>query len=288
MMRSIIFAIIFALFFPLSLHAGPAGLRIHFLDAGEGDAVLITTASGESALIDCGNLITGHQVSEYIKKQNIRILNHLILTHYDPDHIGGAFFIAQELGIERAYDNGQNISGLSDMHRWYESLIRKNQDYRALRAGTAIELDKEVMLQVLWPPENFSSQDSNANCLVLLLTYNKFRCLLMADAPYEVERKLLAQRMFPRVDILKVGHHGAADATSESFLAATRPHIAVISVNASNLRGYPAEEVLERLENSTVKVIYRTDIAGDIIADISLNREEKIEIKITNSKQGKD
>ncbi|MCK4618260.1 hypothetical protein KAT45_05070 [Candidatus Aerophobetes bacterium] len=70
-----------------------------------------------------------------------------------------------------------------------------------------------------------------------------------------------------RADLLKVGHHGAEDATSQEFLEAVSAGIAVISVDKDNFWGYPSARVLERLKKVGVKV-YRTDREGDVVLSI--------------------
>lgn len=255
-----------------------AKLKLHFIDVGEGDAILIELANGKTCLIDTGNLITGFKVVKYLEKQGIRDLDYLILTHPDLDHIGGAFFILQMLEVKNIYDNGQNLDKYSNIYRWYEELVRKNKNYKCLKANDILYADN-VVLKVLWPPEPFQFSDSNANSLVIMLAYGKFRCLLGADLTVPAEKKLLEQEVDLKADVLKVNHHGAGDANSEEFLAAVSPKIAVISIDKANIRGYPAEEVISRLKKLEIQ-FYRIDVDGDIILTIYPSTDKEFEIKI--------
>lgn len=74
-------------------------LKIHFLDVGEGDAILIQ-ARNENVLIDTGNLLSGYKIVDYLKKNKVKKVKYLIITHPDLDHILGAFFILPKLRVK--------------------------------------------------------------------------------------------------------------------------------------------------------------------------------------------
>jgi len=117
------------------------------------------------------------------------------------------------------------------------------------------------------------SSDFNAFSLVIMVRDDGFSCLLTGDLTASGERELLKRGVNLEADVLKVGHHGAEDATTEEFLEAVSPQIAVVSVNKGNFWGYPSARVLERLKKAGVKV-YRTDRDGDIILKIPLELVE--------------
>jgi competence protein ComEC len=85
--------------------------------------------------------------------------------------------------------------------------------------------------------------------------------LLEGDAEATREQEIIGGQ--PGADLVKVGHHGSRNATSEEFLAAVQPHYALISVGMRNNFGLPAGATLERLERSGV-VTYRTDLDGAV------------------------
>lgn len=283
--RYILLIFILLILCPISTFGDVKNLRIHFLNVGEGDSILIETPEGENILVDTGNFISGYKVVKYLKQNNIYTLDHLIFTHPDLDHIGGAFFVLQMLKVKNVYDNGQNLAELvkySDIYRWYEELVRKDKGYKTLRAKDIIFLDG-LTLRVLWPPPSFTPSDFNANSLVIMLEYGRFRCLLTADLTIPGERKILEEKVDIKADILKIGHHGASDASCKEFLTAVSPRVAIISVNKANSRGYPAEEVISRLKKTGIK-LYRTDVDGDIILTIYPSTDKEFEIKINKIK----
>jgi len=256
------------IFFSFSLFAEDQ-LKIHFIDVGEGDSVFIEAPSGKNALIDAGNSITGFKVMKYLSDRNIDKINHLIFTHPHLDHIGGSFFIVQNFQVEKIYDNAQDLSQLiaeEDIYRWYHELVRKNSNYRALKANGQLSIS-EVNLEVLWPNQPVLSSNFNTNSLVIMIKYKDFRGLLMADATVPVEKALLKADRNIKAQVLKVGHHGSDDASHFEFLRAVSPEAAIVSVNKNNIRGYPAKEVLARLRK-VKSVVYRTDQGGTVIVTV--------------------
>ncbi len=242
--------------------------RIHFINVGEGDSILLEI-EGKSALVDTGNLISGPRLVKYLKEKGIEKLDYLILTHPHPDHIGGVFFILPALKVERIYDNGQDLDGARKtyaIYRWYEDLVRKRKDYAVLISGDSLNLGS-LTLEVLWPPGVPTSSDFTAFALLIMVKGGGCSCLLTGDLSAAGERELLKREVNLKADVLKVVHHGAEDATSEEFLEAVSPGIAVISVDKDNFWGYPSARVLERLKKAGVKV-YRTDREGDIVLSI--------------------
>ncbi|MBN2483483.1 MAG: MBL fold metallo-hydrolase [Candidatus Omnitrophica bacterium] len=257
-----ILCILFA--WPFSVNG--ASLRIHFIDVGEGDCILIQTPESKNVLIDAGNFISAYRIKEYLKKQNIENLEYLIFTHPHFDHIGGGFTIFQEFDVKQVCDNGQNISTVketSDVYRWYDRLIRQDKRYRALQRGDAWYVDR-VRFNVFWPGYGRSGGDFNINSLVIMVEYNTFRCLLMADLPATSEKGLLELDDGLSADILKISHHGADNGNSQLFLGKVSPKIAVISVDKNNVRGYPSTDTLDKLNMLKIKT-YRTDRDGDIV-----------------------
>ena len=244
-------------------------LKIHFLDVGEGDSILIEIPKGKAILIDTGNPITVSKVIDYLEKNDIRHLEYLILTHPHLDHIGGVFWLSRAMPIRKIYDNCQDLSQIAksqDIYRWYQDLIRGDSRYNCLTANDKLIIDG-VMISVLWPPRPLIFSDFNTNSLVIMVKYNDFRGLFTGDLTAQAEAELLNRKINLTSDILKVPHHGAADASSKEFLGAVSPEVSIISVNKDNIRGYPNNAVLDRLKEVGSK-IYRTDQDGNIIVTI--------------------
>jgi len=250
----------------LSCSRQEKALEIHMIDVGEGDSILIQTPKGENILIDVGNPITGYRVAEYLKERGIKKIDHLIFSHPDQDHIGGTFFVMQMFDVKKTYDNGENLTGLfrkSDFYYWYHDLVRKHAGYREIHAGDKIEV-KGIDLKVIWPPSPFSFKAFNPNSVVLMLQYGEFKALFTGDLIESSEKKLLATGIDLKADLLKAGHHGSYDSTSESFLDAVFPKVVLISANHGERRNYPASSVLKKLESREIPT-YWTEKHGSIL-----------------------
>lgn len=270
--RRIPLSTLFLLFFYsiviISSAWGGDRLVVTFLDVGEGEAIYFDAPTGEKILIDAGNLITGRRLVNFLKKQNVNALDALFITHPHPDHMGGVFHLLQDedIRIKAVYDNGQSIPALPehDVYRWYAYLAR-NDDYGVAGKGDIFSYGK-LKLKVLWP-EAPVSRNWNENSLVLMAVYGDVSILLMGDANKNVEDKLLKGGGL-KAEILKVGHHGADDASGEDFISAVSPDYAVISTNDGNLRGYPDPSVLGMLRKKGIKVL-TTYSEGDIIMEVN-------------------
>ncbi len=279
-MKKVWVLLIFALFVTSPVVAQDRSLKIHFLDVGEGDSVLVEAPNGETVLIDAGNFITGLDVVKYLEKNNIYELDYLVFTHPHLDHIGGAFFVSQMLKVKNIYDNGENLNKIiesQDIYRWYYDLVRRSNKYSVLGAGDSLFLGS-VELGILWPPRPLVFYDFNVNSLVIMVKYRDFRCLLAGDLTIPAEVELLKKKSLLKADILKVGHHGASDASSNDFLEEVSPKIAVISLDKDNIRGYPNSEVLMRLEKIGAK-IYRTDKDGNVIVQIESDGRSAVKVE---------
>ncbi len=247
-------------------------VRIHFINVGSGDAILIQSGN-EAALIDAGGLLKGYELVEYLKKNRVSEIKYFILTHPHFDHIYGAFFILPKFKVQHLYDNGKRLPN-DYVYDWYRQLVRENPGYAVLRKGSRLKL-KDVSLDILWPAES-GADFSNENSLVIRLSSGKFNCLFAGDLNKTAEEKLLAENQDLKANILKVGHHGYDDATSGEFLQAVSPEVALISIRP-RVKEYLGT-TLEALNKKNVRV-YRTDSAGNIVvtADNSGNYKIKTE-----------
>jgi competence protein ComEC len=118
-----------------------------------------------------------------------------------------------------------------------------------------------LRVRVLWPDgPGVASEDPNARAVVCLVSYGETDVLLGADA----ESPVLLPLRLPPVEILKVSHHGSADAVLPELLEEIRPRVAVISVGEGNSYGHPTPETLAALDTAPGLAVYRTDRDGDV------------------------
>jgi competence protein ComEC len=119
-----------------------------------------------------------------------------------------------------------------------------------------------VTIDILHPGTNLESdEDANNNSIVLRLVYRDVAILLPGDIEADVERAMVRSGTYLRSTVLKVAHHGSKTSSSEVFLDAVDPQVAVISVGEGNRFGLPSRDVLERLDGA---LVYRTDENGTV------------------------
>ncbi len=247
--------------------AATRATRLTVLDVGQGDAILLESRTGARMLVD-----GGPDPQRLLVELDARVppwdrrLDVVVLTHPHEDHAAGLVAALERYAVRRVYEPGMRGPGPA-WRAWDERLV-DGPPRGTLAAGARISLG-EIALVVLWPDPGSvpreppdSGKEINNHSIVLLGEANGRRFLLLGDAEEDVDPELLG-RGLPRLDVLKVAHHGSATATSEALLDATRPTIAAISVGEGNTYGHPAPSTLSRLRNAGVRV-YRTDLDGSI------------------------
>lgn len=236
-------------------------VEIHFIDVGQGDAALIKV-NNKQYLIDTGgalfgNFDPGESITlPYLKKQGIRKLDGIIISHFHEDHYKGIFSILDNLHVDAIYVNGEIPDEILNI----KISEFKTPVYKMIE-GSEIRFDNHSKLVCIWPQYNEpKSTNENNNSLVIMLdTFGK-KVLFTGDIENEVEIQLI-EKIHGKVDVLKVAHHGSATSSTESFIDRTSPNYSVISVGKSNKFGHPHQDVLTTLK-SQGSIIYRTDISG--------------------------
>jgi len=243
-------------------------LHVSFLDVGQGDAILIQTPNGQDILIDGGP--DSQKVNlELSKKLPFwdRTIDFVVCTHSQADHITGLVEVLQRYKVKQVLEPG--VSYNSSIYQEWCNLVEEKQIKRdKAQAGQEIDLGNGIKLEVLNPPASLwegTSDDVDNNGVVLRLSWGKVSFLFTADIREEVEFALIGQRANLKSTVLKVSHHGSKTSTSQQFLAAVDPEVAVISVGEDNPFGHPSPEVLERLIDRVGEDnVYRTDEDGTI------------------------
>jgi competence protein ComEC len=237
----------------------PTGLRITFLDVGQGDATLVQVPEG-AILVDQGP--PEAEVAEQLARLGVDRLSILLMTHPSRDNIGGAEDVVERMPIDLVldpdlvYENPYGDPALAEARR-------RGVDIKTVRAGQVLRLGR-LRLEVLWPPDPGLPQgDPNDRATVLLASFGETDVLLPADAEANVTLPLRPRR----VEILKVAHHGSADPQLPALLELVSPQIAVISVGRGNDYGHPAPSTLDTLRGSTEPTVYRTDEHGRITVE---------------------
>ena len=238
------------------------------LDVGQGDALLLETREGSRLLVDGGpdpdRLLVA--LDERIPAWDRRI-DVVVLSHPHEDHVAGLATLLARYQVRRVLEPGMRGPG-PGWRAWDEVLGRGGVGRGTIATGGRLRLD-EVALDVLWPdpgsvprePADTGTGINNVSVVFLGEAAGR-RFLLAGDIEEEIDPVLLA-RGVPRVDILKVAHHGSATASTDAFLDAAHPMIAIASAGAGNPYGHPAPSTLGRLRERGARV-FRTDRDGSV------------------------
>lgn len=274
-------------------------LAVTCLDVGQGDASLLRLPGGVSCLIDGGSTseskVWRYRIGQTVKYYGVRTLDYVFLSHADEDHISGIEEYLQEYEPGYAEENvhGVTLRNLvippaADPEDFQElcTLAReKGIQVLQMQAGGVIAntagggkapgggsgeirtAENTWRITCLAPASSGLTGDRNENSMVLLLQYGAFRMLFTGDLEGEAERRLAAASGADlKADVLKAGHHGSKNASSDEFLAEVTPRTAVISCGKDNPYGHPAPETLARLQKAGCRV-FQTPESGAVMIE---------------------
>jgi competence protein ComEC len=257
--------------FPATTRASERLVRLTMFDVGQGESMLLELPDGSRTLVDTGGApfgsgtfdIGGRVLAPALWARGVRSLDGLLVTHGDPDHLGGA------LSVIDAFDPRHLLEGIVVPRHEPSQEVR----VAAMGGGAAAVVLRAGMtwraggarIRVLHPPEPDWERPRvrNDDSVVVEIVYGTVAILLTGDISGGVERAILPQLTASPVRVLKVGHHGSRTSTSRELLEAWRPHYALVSAGRGNRFGHPTKEVINRLEAVHAR-IYRTDTDGQI------------------------
>jgi competence protein ComEC len=239
-------------------------------DVGQGEAMLLESG-GSQLQIDAGGApfgsgsfdIGSRVVAPALWARGITTLDALLVTHGDPDHMGGAAALLEAFHPRRLWE-GIVVPRHEPSRSLRERATAGSADPQLRRAGESFRWG-EVHVRVLHPPEPDWERPRirNDDSVVLEISCGEVAMLLTGDVSGEVERGLIEQLTPAAIRILKVGHHGSRTSSSSLLLESWRPQVALVSAGRGNTFGHPAPEVIERLKSIGAE-IYRTDRHGQI------------------------
>jgi competence protein ComEC len=226
-------------------------------DVGNADSFLIKTPNMQYIMIDTGRLpYRGGSSAEYImlryfKNKNIRTLEHLILTHFDNDHIGGALDILKNVKVKNVIIQSEqcNTKNSCDILRY----LRDNKiNYTVVKNNETIYKRDDGEIKTfsanLGESPSEKRKFENENSIIALVSYKHKNSLFMGDAGVLAYKRIDAY--LPRnIEILKVGHHGAKNTVDEAMLKELNPKYVIISVGENNYN-HPNDKTIDLIKKS--------------------------------------
>jgi beta-lactamase superfamily II metal-dependent hydrolase len=228
-------------------------LELTFIDVGQGDAVLIRSPEGKTALVDAGP----GDITADLDRLGVDTIDLAVATHAHADHIGGMEEVLDRFPVRYYLDNGMPHTTVT-YRRVMERLLERDITYlhaesRVVRLGSAT-------IRVL--PLDPRADEQNDRSVGLVVAFGSFRALLTGDSETGALAHFLRTGV-PEVTVLKAAHHGSRNGVTPAWLAATKPRVVVISCGRDNPYGHPHSWALRYYEGVGAEV-YRTDRDGTV------------------------
>jgi len=244
------------------------GLRVTFLDVGQGDSILVEFPGRKKMLVDAGGMPVGNfdvgesVVSPVLWKKGLKRVDILASTHAHPDHIGGLAAVARNFRLGEVWQGPGPESDAWDQR--FKKILPAATRLHTVGRGY-VHRESGVRVEVLHPPalDLNPSRAENESSLVIKITCGRVAFLLAADIGRTSEQLLVEQGLPLEAAVLKIGHHGSNSSTSRDFLLKVRPALAVITAGQGNVSGFPHPQVLERCRQAGARLL-RTDLNGAV------------------------
>ena len=250
------------------------------LDVGQGDSTLFYS-NKKAMLVDTGGImsfdkykwqekvnkssIVKTRTIPYLEALGIKKLDYLVLTHGDYDHLGEALTLLENFKVDNVLINEGNMNYLEREINKKHKVIQFTEDSTfTLGDFFVYSLNKDL-------------KEENDSSLVLNIKYKDTNILMMGDATVKSEKEILKTYNLPKVDIIKIGHHGSRTSSSKSFLKQINPSLALISAGKNNKFKHPHKEVTNRLDKLSIPYLVTSKTGS-----ITINMKTK-EVKTTRS-----
>ncbi|MBM9512120.1 DNA internalization-related competence protein ComEC/Rec2 [Desulfogranum marinum] len=238
--------------------------RIHYLDIGQGNATLLQLPDGKNILIDGGGAhstrfnIGRNVIAPFLRKQRIRHLESILISHPDSDHFNGIPFLLRQFSPDTLYINGQEEKDDKPYQRLLS--IAQQQDVALIKgtAGTIISTSRQYTLSCLGMRgllDEHKQWSSNEQSLVFLLRHGSRTFLFPGDIPATAEDILLTRHQTLATDVLLASHHGSITSSSATFIEKTRPQLILVSSGSSKKGLHPHSKHIRQWKKQKIPVL---------------------------------
>jgi len=260
-------------------------LKVHFIDVGQGDSILIQSGDHDM-LVDAGENDQGDTVVTYLHSQGIDKLDYVIGTHPHSDHIGGLDNVINNFSIGKVI-----LPPVEHTTKTYEDVLDaiSSQGLKITKpvVGDSYQLGN-ASFQIIAPNGNYAD-DLNNWSIGIKLTNGSNSFVMCGDVENKAEADICTNGIDISADVLKLGHHGSSTSTGDAFLNKVNPKYAVVSCGMGNSYGHPHQETMDKLSARSIQ-LFRTDEQGTVIAvsngtDINWSTQPSTSGKTGNKKE---
>lgn len=266
-MRYIQYTLIFIIFFftyvlmdSVYSEQLPKEMKVHFIDVGQGDSILVETPNDKYILIDGGRPEYGKKVLNYLEEQRVKKLDLIIATHPDFDHIGGLIDVMKRIEVTQIIDSGKLHN--TKTYARYLNQIRKQDILLNLAVeNETIDIDSDLDIRII--NTHGKGKNNNQSSIALKIAYKDMNFLFMGDIGKKQEKRLI-EKYELQADIIKIAHHGSKTSSSMEFLKKVNPKVALLTYKKRNQFGHPVDRVITNL-NKLNTHIYSTAVFGHVV-----------------------
>jgi competence protein ComEC len=241
----------------------PTGLlRLTVIDVGQADALLVRFPDARTMLVDAGGSRTGGSfdvgmrvIAPALWRHDVFRLDRFVLSHGDPDHIGGAVALLRAFRIGALWE-GIDVPRDAALQAVHREAAARRVPSTFMRAGDRLHSGGTELTVLHPPPPDWERQKvRNDDSIVLEITFGRVSLLLTGDISAQVERTLRGRLSAVPIRIMKAPHHGSTGSSSPAFLAAAQPALAFFTVGPAALGAPALRSVMARYAAAGAEVL---------------------------------
>ncbi len=231
-------------------------LKVTFFDVGQGDSIHVVTPDGYEMLVDGGPDAGILKLLSNRRSFFDRDIDIVVATHADSDHVSGLTDVLSRYKVKiLLYSVAGSDKSVAISYK--QKAEKRDTKMIIAHTGQVIKLGASTTIEVLSPKfQDTFKWDTNPASVVLKVVYGQVNFLLTGDAPVGIERYLVKNHTARiKSDILKLGHHGSDTSSSELFLRAVNPSLAIVSAGKNNRYNHPHPDVMKRVHDLGIKTL---------------------------------
>jgi competence protein ComEC len=225
-------------------------LRVVFADIGQGGMTVITTPGGHRIVIDGGpDRVKAARVMSAELQFWERSVDLAILTHPHSDHMIGLTEVLHRYDVKRILQRRIEHNS-PEYAEWQRAVAQEDATVLSAIPGQVIAFDDGVFIEIIGPADRLlrgTTSDIDNASVTVRVVYGSVSFMLTGDTFAEGESMMVRGGASLDSDVLKVAHHGSRSSSTDDFLSAVSPDLAVISAGADNSFGHPHQETLDTL-----------------------------------------